>query len=127
MKKVMLLLISVFAFSFEINFHNVSIDNSLKTKFTKYWTYRANREFSKTYKYELPYLQYIHSKEWYEDFFMLAPRIKKIDIKNIKCKNNICFIGMILKIGKNKTYFRDKWIKVDKIYYHRFNDNPLPM
>jgi len=127
MKKLLLLGIGVFAFAFQINFNNLSMDKNLKNNFSKYWTYRAKRSFSDTYKYELPYLQYIHTKEWYEDFFMSAPRIKKIAVTKIDCKDNICYIPMLLKIGKAKVYFKDKWIKVDKNWYHKFNDNPLPM
>lgn len=127
MKKLLFLILAVFSFALEINFANgVLMPSNLKNRFISYWSFRANKEFYKTYKFELPYLKYIHPKEEYEDFFADAPRIKRISIKNISCKNNICYIGMVLSIYKNKVYYKDKWIKVDNVWYHRFKDSALP-
>jgi len=125
--KKLLIFFAIFAFSLEINFSNgVLMKSNLKNRFIYYWSARANRDFKDAYKYEMPYLQYIHSLEWYEDFFITAPRIKKIKIKKIDCKGNICYVSMLLKIGKNYIFYKDKWIKVDKIWYHRFRDKALP-
>jgi hypothetical protein len=127
MKKLLILITAIFAFALEINFANgVLMQSDLKSRFIKYWQNRANKYFFKTYDLEMPYLRYLYSKEWYEDYFSLAPRIKKISIKKIDCKDNICYIHMLLKINKNNVYYKDKWVKVDGIWYHRFNDNPLP-
>jgi len=125
--KKLLIFLAVFAFSLEINFSSgVLMRSDLKDRFVSYWADRANRDFKDAYKYEMPYLKYIHSLEWYEDFFITAPRIKKIKVKRIDCKDNICYVSMLLKIGKNYIFYRDKWVKVDKIWYHRFRDNALP-
>lgn len=127
MKKLFLLMMGILAFSLEINFANgVLMQSDLKNRFVDYWNYRAHKEFDKTYNYEMPYLKYLHSKEEYEDYFEDAPRIKKIIVKNINCKNNICYISLLLKIYHNYVFFKDKWVKVDNIWYHRYNDMLLP-
>jgi hypothetical protein len=127
MKKLLILFVAVFAFSIEINFAGgVLMKSDLKNRFVEYWSYRAKKRFYKTYGFEMPYLRYLYSQDWYEDYFSTAPRIKKISIKKIDCKNDICKIGIILYFGKNYSYYTDKWVKVDNIWYHRFNDRPLP-
>jgi hypothetical protein len=127
MKKILILLIAIFAFSFEVNFANgVLMKSDLKNKFIQYWSLRAEKKFDKTYKFEMPYLRYLYSKDWYEDFFSTAPKIRKISIKKIDCKNNICRIGIVLYTKRNYIYIFDKWIKVDNVWYHRFNDRLLP-
>lgn len=127
MKKLIFLIIAVFSFGLEINFASgILMKSSLKNRFVNYWNYRAHKEFYKTYKFELPYLKYIHPKEEYEDFFNDAPRIKKVMVKHLECKDNICYVGMVLKIGREYVYYKDKWIKVDNIWYHRFKDSALP-
>ena len=127
MKKLFLLFLGVLAFSLEINFANgVLMKSDLKERFVNYWNYRAHKEFSKAYNFEMPYLRYIHSKEEYEDFFANAPRIKKISVKRIDCKDNFCIIGMDISIYKKTFYKIDKWIKVDNTWYHRYDDRVLP-
>ena len=127
MKKLFLLFLGVLAFSLEINFANgVLMKSDLKKRFVNYWNYRAHKEFSKAYNFEMPYLRYIHPKEEYEDFFANAPRIKKISVKKIECKGNVCYVGMVLKIYKNEVFYKDKWIKVDNTWYHRYRDRALP-
>jgi len=127
MKKLVLLMTGIFLFALEINFSSgVLMQSNLKKRFVEYWNNRAHKQFYKTYDLELPYLKYLYSKDWYEDYFSNAPRIKKISIKRVNCKDNICKIGMVLKIYKNSVYYTDKWIKVDNVWYHRFNDNALP-
>ena len=109
----------------------VSIDSSLKKEITKYWTDRGEEEFKKTYSQELPYLQYIHSKDWYRRFFKNAPDISVIKIKNIKNSNDNSYIfGILLYFKynpKSPTFLYDKWLKIDNKWYHKYNDNPLPI
>jgi hypothetical protein len=129
MKKYIFFLFTFnFLFALEIIFpKNISIDNNLKSRFIQYWNFRGNLIFSKSYNFEMPYLKYLYTKTWYKNFFKNAPKIKKISIINIDCKNQICKINFNAKIRKiGYIYYSDKWIKIDNTWYHRFNDNPLP-
>ncbi len=127
--KKLIIFFATFLFSAQITFNNsLLIPSSLKEKFISYWQARANKEFYKTFNYEMPYLRYLYSKDWYEDFFSSSPRFKSIYVKNFECKGNICFFTLLLKpkYSKDTIFYKDKWVKVDNTYYHRFNDLLLP-
>jgi len=130
MKKIFLFFIFfIFSFSFEIDYsNNTLIKSSLKNRFETYWLYRANRKFNLCYSYEMPYLRYLYSKNWYLNYFFYSRKIKRIKVLKINCKNkNICYISMLLYYGsKNPVFFKDKWVKVDGVWYHRFYDRVLP-
>jgi hypothetical protein len=108
-----------------------SVPAELKKRITEYWEARRKRDFEHIYRYELPYLQYLHSKSWYLNFFKNAPKFKKIEVKKVKsCDENVCVLGLLLYKSndlKSPIFLYDKWIKVGKIWYHKFNDKPLPV
>ena len=109
---------------------DIALSSDLKQEISNYWKNRGEEEFKKTYSQELPYLQYIHSKEWYHNFFRNAPSISLVKIKKIKKFTNKSYLLDILLYFKynpnSPTFLYDKWIKVDGKWYHKYNDNPLP-
>ncbi len=111
---------------------NVAMKSKLKERVVQYWENRSKKQFSKTYSYELPYQTYVHSKRWYENFFQNAPRFTKVVIKKIQCDQHVCTIGLLLfpedMSGSYDTVFLyDKWIVIDGVWYHKFNDVSLPI
>ena len=130
MKKVVLLALSAsLLFSVEFDFQKKIEERALEKSFTNYWEARGAKKFYKTYDYELPYLNYLHSQEWYEDFFSRAMRIKKMVVKKVKCKEEKCRIEFNFytkSAPKESHYLQDDWINVDGKWYHVYNDNPLP-
>jgi len=110
---------------------DILLSNDLKQEITNYWKDRGEEEFKKTYSQELPYLQYIHSKEWYRNFFRNAPSIALIKVEKIKKSTDKSYILAILLYfkynPKSPTFLYDKWIKIDGKWYHKYDDNPLPM
>lgn len=110
---------------------DVSIENDLKNEIVAYWKNRGEREFKKTYTKELPYLQYLHSQKWYKTFFANAPEISLITVKGIKKYNDENYTFSILIHFEynpdSPTFLYDKWMKIDGKWYHKYNDNPLPM
>ncbi len=110
--------------------NGVKLKKALKNRVETYWKARAKKDFETSYKFELPYLNYIHSEDWYEIFFQNASKFSKIELKKIKsCNKSICIIGLLLRYRFNPDNFiflYDKWIKVDGIWYHKYDDNPLP-
>ena len=129
-KFVLPFLLILSLFGTEITFDkNLNIESSLKQKFQTYWELRGKKRFYKTYNMEIPYLNYLHNQDWYEDYFANAPRIKKIVVKKIECKNEKCNISMIFYPQYNPndySFIKDIWVKVNNNWYHRYNDNPLP-
>ena len=127
---IVFFIITVNLFSIEIDFDkNLSLDNRLKNTFIQYWEKRAKKRFDQTYRYEAPFLRYLYTKDWYIKYFLNAPKIKKIVVKSIDCNidQSICKIKMLIKVKKYFHLYTDRWINVDKIWYHRFNDKPLPL
>ncbi len=126
---LVLLLLASSLFAAEFDFKTDIIDASLKSSFKTYWNYRADKKFYKTYSYELPYLDYLHSQDWYEDFFAKSMRLKKIVIKKVQCKDEKCKIAFVFytkSMPKDGHYFTDEWVNLDNKWYHSYNDNPLP-
>ena len=107
----------------------IHLDSDLTKSFQKYWKNRGEREFDKTYDQELPYLQYIHSRKWYKDFFIDAPKFRKVLIKKVhSCTQNVCILGILLfKDTSSPIYLYDKWIRVNDKWYHRYSDSYLPI
>ena len=107
------------------------LPEALKQRVTHYWSSKGDKEFEKSYSYELPYLQYLHTEHWYEKFFQNAPKFSKIELKKITKKNNTTFIlGLLLypKFAPNSpTYLYDKWINIDGIWYHKYIDSAIPI
>ena len=109
---------------------DVDLPEPLKKRVAEYWEKRGGKLFEETYSYELPYLQYLHTPFWYEKFFQNAPKFSKIEVKKVtECNEKRCVIGLLLrfKFSPNSTTFLyDKWINLDGVWYHKYNDNPLP-
>ena len=131
MRKVLLLaLASTLLFSVEFDFTKNIENKSLKKSFQNYWENRGNKRFYKTYAYELPYLDYLHTQEWYEDYFAKAMRIKKITVKKVICKDEKCRIDFVFNPKskpRDEDFHIDSWLKMDGKWYHSYNDNPLPV
>ena len=132
MKKIILFfLIALIVNAAEISFEkNLKIPKLLEKRVTSYWKYRADKLFEKTYSYELPYLNYLHTELWYEKFFQNSSKFSKIRVKKVgKCDKTSCILGILLipKFSPDDPIFiYDKWIKIDKIWYHKYDDSPLP-
>ena len=117
----------IFATTVEIP-HKIHLEPSLVKNFQKYWEKRGERRFNEIYNKELPYLQYLHSQKWYKNFFVNAPKFKKVLVKKIhSCTQNVCILGILLFKDSSPIYLYDKWIKVNGKWYHRYNDSPLPV
>jgi len=108
----------------------LDIPNALKERFIEYWSNRGEKKFNVTYSMELPYLQYIHSKNWYKNFFSSAPTITKIEVLNKKqCTKKSCLLWMALykQNYQEPIYLYDKWLKINGMWYHKYDDSILPI
>jgi len=109
----------------------LKLPKDLKVRILNYWENRSKKNFEATYQIELPYLKYLHTKEWYEKFFQDATLFSKVKIKKItQCDENICTVGLLLNpkfSPETNIFLYDKWIKVDNLWYHKYVDSALPM
>jgi len=108
---------------------SLKLPQGLKERFVSYWEKRGEKKFSKTYSYEIPYLQYLHSRDWYQNFFIDAPQFKVIAIHKLyECGTKSCILGIKLyrKKSSDPIYLHDKWIKIDGVWYHKYRDSYLP-
>ena len=124
-----LLLASSLLFSVEFSNTKEITNSSLQKSFKAYWGARADKKFYKTYAFEVPYLNYLHTQDWYEDYFAKSMRMKKITIKKVVCKDEICMIHFVFNPKskpKDEHYLIDNWLQLDGKWYHSYNDNPLP-
>lgn len=108
---------------------SLKIDKELKQKVSFYWKNKGERRYSDIYNLELPYLNFIHTKDWYEDYFNGAPKYSKVEVYDVKSVSKE-IVEFKLKIyfpnQKEPVWLGDRWIKVNKSWYHKYNDSPLP-
>ena len=127
-----ILLLPVFlnATEIEVDKNVKNIPSALQKRVISYWEKRAQKQFEETYEYELPYLQYLHTSLWYEQFFQDAPKFSKIIVKKVENINkNKSIIGLLLYPkynSKNFVFLYDTWVKIDGNWYHKYKDSSLP-
>lgn len=105
------------------------LDPDLVKSFKEYWELFEKGEYDETYEYELPYQKFLHSKKWYKNFMLGSKKHLKFAISKIKIdpeNKNIVYIYIKFHNKYKKFTQRDKWIKVDGIWYHKFIDTILP-
>ncbi len=131
MKKIALALIASISFAFGVEFDTtkVSINKSIEKQFKTYWTNRGEKKHAKNYGLELPYLQFLHDKKWYENFFANASIIEKVEVVKVvkESKDEIILgINLYLENRKDPVWFNDKWLNVEGKWYHKYDDSLLP-
>ena len=130
MKRWLLLIPLTLLPAMACKFHSdVKIPKTLEKTLKQYWQYRCDKHFDKSYSYELPYLDFLHTKKWYENFFANQREFKKIEVKKVaKKRDDVVIMGILLypSKGHDPIFLYDKWIKLDKKWYHKYDDRPLP-
>jgi len=131
MLKFIVLLLTFIYVSFaavEIEF-TIPLEKKLKDSFYDYWSSRAIKKHDKNYDKELPYQQFLHTQEWYEDFLQESPRIEKIIVRKImQNDDNMQLLGIELKMQNRSdlVWYDDKWYFIEGKWYHKYNDSLLP-
>ncbi len=105
---------------------NLQIPKQLQQQIERYWAARMQKKFDISYRYEIPYQQYIYTKGWYMNFFKDAPLFSSAQVKKLVCKKNHCTVGILLKNGDTKLFLYDRWFYVGDRWYHLFRDRALP-
>ena len=130
MKRLSILILSIALSAWACEFKSdVKLPKNLAETMHEYWGYRCDKTFGKSYPHELPYLDFLHTRKWYEDFFANQRKFKKIEIKKVaKKSDDVVIVGILLypSKGHDPIFLYDKWIKLDKKWYHKYDDRPLP-
>jgi hypothetical protein len=99
----------------------------LSERHLEFWEAFSKKDFNTTYRYELPYLQFIKSLKWYNTFNLANNKHYSIIQKDIKVKrDDFALIKTQYKLKENSYIFNDPWYLVDGIWYHEFSTSKLP-
>lgn len=109
------------------NISNVNEYKELVTRSRNYWEAFSKNDFTTTYEYELPYLNFKHDLQWYKSFHNGSKnKFKIILLKIVKIDDDIVQLSLQYKKRDNKYIFTDKWISVNGEWYHKYSDSLIP-
>lgn len=111
----------------DVNITVQNIDHRLAKRFSEYWFYRLHKQYANSYRYELPYQQYVIPLQEYKSQLDGYGKEAKVILYDIMMPRRYMAIIKKKIITKDVTLFsKDKWIKVDGEWYHKFFQNVLP-
>ncbi len=139
--KLFLLVLLLFFLGCEEKYTNVAIDQNisidknitnvenLKLRYQEYWEVFSKGEYDKSYAYELPYLNYIKSLQWYKDFNRIRKNDYKVSMLNIKSYPYDAKVALVRTRfqSPHKTFeLSDRWVQVGDTWYHYYKQSLLP-
>ncbi len=98
-------------------------------RFSDYWEANSLNDFEAAYAYELPYLNFLKSLDWYLDFKKTAKRRYNITLLEITpdSKDDDIIYARVHFDGKNlDVNLTEKWIFINDIWYHSYSQSILP-
>jgi len=103
-------------------------DRLLIKRFSEYWHYRLNRDFNKTFPYELPYQRYVTDFSWYKDNLKYSYGKGKVVLDNIQYKDENHTIVNKRYFGTkgNQIKTTEEWFFVIDNWYHKFHQYIFP-
>jgi hypothetical protein len=121
--------------SYQFAFKDPSLqlkDESLKAlsqRDLSYWEHMSQKEFDASYDYELPYLRYLKSLEWYKNFNATNNQkftIKQYDITLVDSHRAIIKHYYHGSDGHSLN-LEDRWVLVQNEWFHYFELSKLPI
>ena len=100
----------------------------LLKRFSEYWHYRLNRDFNKTFPYELPYQRYVTDFSWYKDNLVYSYGRGKVVLNKIEYQDVNHTIITKEYFGQKGTHTKDteEWFYVIDNWYHKFYQHIMP-
>ncbi len=95
--------------------------------FSEYWEAKSKKDFSLSYKYELPYQRYLHSINWYQIFH--SPNNQGFTVALVsleKIDNELILVHAKATFNGFTTSFIDPWYYVNESWFHKFQESKLP-
>ena len=112
---------------------NLSIrDNrfkELEDRHLDYWEAMSLADYDESYRFELPYLNFLKTNEWYREFRSGSREKYKIVIKGIESDSeddNIAFVKTHIILKHTDYTFKDRWLYVNGTWYHSYSPSLLP-
>lgn len=101
-------------------------EKELVKRFQKYWYARVHGKYQQSYRYELPYQQYIVNFAKYRKTLGLYKNTKASLIKIYYPQKDVAIITR--KMGSKKNFWikKDKWIYVNGKWYHKYYQTIFP-
>ena len=100
--------------------------HGLITTFNRYWKLRTQGKYKQAWKFELPYYRFVTH---FSEYKSLVGTYYKTDVhlQSIKFIHpNVAIVTRKIR-AKNGTYYKkDKWIYVDRRWYHKFYQSIFP-
>jgi hypothetical protein len=107
---------------------NVPDEVILRERVKTYWEYKINQEFDKSYEFEAPiYRKKVNLVNYIRGFNINLVRWNGAMIDNIKVESDSAMIDMNLRVKVNlpgiktneyNSLIKEKWVKVDGMWYH---------
>lgn len=112
---------------------NVSLESkearALVKRYEDYWEAKSKGEYDKSYRFELPYLNFLKHVRWYEQFHAADRKFYHVTLLYIEWDDKHPGKAKVrTKIDlKNNTYsFFDVWYSVNNRWYHTYSQSILP-
>ena len=125
----------------EINYQYVSIDEKVRQssnfeknrelvkRFSEYWEATSLKDFETAYNYELPYLNFLKSLDWYLEFKTVSKKNFKTTMLSLtedKDDKDIVHVRLNIKSKKVDANVTEKWININGTWYHNYSQSILP-
>ena len=111
----------------DINSTSTVVPHKLAKRYKEYWENFSDNKFDKTYKIELPYLQFIKNISWYKNFRGTSTGNFSIEgVAAKKIDDNIIHIRTKIISNGQEEKFYDRWIFVNNVWYHYYYPSLLP-
>jgi hypothetical protein len=107
---------------------NLSLkERRLVRRFQEYWHYRLNGDLKKTYEYELPYQRFLLSYKEYKGLLDGYGKRARVELVSISFLHpDVAVIKRKIVTRKRTFEGKDKWLRVNGEWYHKFFQNILP-
>jgi sarcosine oxidase delta subunit len=108
---------------------DLSIDDDLLERYGEYWTYMSKNDYDRSYEYELPYLNFLKSKEWYKEFQYggkIDFKVKILSISEDKDDKDVVFVRANYRGKYLDSNITEKWINIKGTWYHYYSQSLLP-
>ncbi len=112
-----------------IDTSNVRDKEQFVERFSDYWEATSRNDFDKAYAYELPYLNFLKSVDWYYEFKKASKRkftVRLLRITPEQDDADILNVRINFKSKQLDTNVTEKWIYINGHWYHSYSQSILP-
>lgn len=114
---------------------NLTIEESvlesenLLERYKEYWYYFGKGDYDNSYEYELPYLNFLKSLEWYKEFHQANQKNYRVTLLSVTVEKNNANIVYMRSRFTTPTHgyeLSDKWLRINNKWYHYYSQSILP-